>query len=69
MVLLSMAQGLILICWSSLVQRFSFNIEDFPEMLTGGFLWFKDLSVPDPYFIIPIINSFGIVGSLYVIFL
>jgi YidC/Oxa1 family membrane protein insertase len=26
-------------------------------MLTDGFLWFKDLSSPDPYFILPIIGA------------
>ena len=59
-------QGLALAVWAGLVQRFSFNVEDYPEMITGGFLWFKDLSVTDPYFILPIINSFLIFLNIYV---
>jgi len=52
--------------WAGLVQRFSFNLEDYPEMLTGGFLWFKDLSLPDPYFILPILNCMTILMNMYV---
>jgi hypothetical protein len=52
--------------WAGLVQRFSFNVEDYPEMLTGGFLWFKDLSMSDPYFILPFLNSFFILLNIYV---
>ena len=49
--------GFIIIIWAGLVQKYTFKLEEYPEMLTGGFLWFKDLSIPDPYFILPIINS------------
>jgi hypothetical protein len=61
-----MLQGLTLVVWAGLVQRFSFNIEDYPEMLTGGFLWFKDLSMNDPYFILPALTSFLILLNIYV---
>jgi hypothetical protein len=59
-------QGLTLAVWAGLIQRFSFNVEDYPEMITGGFLWFKDLSITDPYFILPMINSFFIFLNIYV---
>jgi membrane protein insertase Oxa1/YidC/SpoIIIJ len=59
-------QGLTLVVWAGLVQRFSFNVEDYPEMLTGGFLWFKDLSVTDPFFILPSLNVFFIFLNIYV---
>ena len=43
--------------YMSLVNRLAFNYDLHPGMLTDGFLWFKDLSVPDPYGILPIIGS------------
>ncbi len=52
--------------WAGLVQRFSLNVEDYPEIMTGGFLWFKDLTLSDPYFIIPFINSFLIFMNICV---
>lgn len=65
---LNLFQGMILLCWTGLVQRFSFNVEDYPEMMTGGFLWFKDLSMTDPYLILPILNSIVIMLNTYVNF-
>jgi membrane protein insertase Oxa1/YidC/SpoIIIJ len=62
------AQGLVFLTFASLVQRFSFKVEDYPEILSGGFLWFKDLSMPDPYFILPVINQFILLLMLYVNF-
>jgi hypothetical protein len=59
-------QGLTLATWAGLVQRFSFNIEDYPEMINGGLFWFKDLSMTDPYFILPLINVFFIYLNIYV---
>ena len=50
-------QMLIMATWAGLVQRFSLNIEDYPEVMTGGFLWFKDLTLSDPYFILPLVNA------------
>jgi YidC/Oxa1 family membrane protein insertase len=29
----------------------------FPGFSSGGALWFTDLSVPDPYFILPVLNA------------
>jgi len=63
---LNLFQGLILVCWTGLVQRFSFNVEDYPEIMTGGFLWFKDLSMTDPFFLLPLFNSFIIMVNSYV---
>lgn len=56
-VLFSLFQMMILFVWAGIVQRFSLNIEDYPEVMTGGFLWFKDLTMTDPYFILPLLNS------------
>lgn len=61
-------QGLVFITWSGLVQRFSFNVGDYPEMLNGGFFWFKDLSTTDPYFILPILNAISVTFNVYVIY-
>jgi len=66
LIILNLFQGLILATWTGLVQRFSFEVEDYPEMMTGGFLWFKDLSMTDPYFILPLLNSFSIMLNAYV---
>ena len=46
----------------SLINKMSFNFDETPQILTDGFLWFKDLSSPDPYGILPIIG--GIVTLL-----
>ena len=42
----------------SLVNRYSFNIDAESRMLTEGMLWFKDLSAPDPYGVLPVVGSF-----------
>ena len=59
-------QGGILVTWSSLVHRFSNHVEDYPEMLTGGFLWIKDLTSNDPLYILPLINCFSMIMNIYV---
>lgn len=41
----------------SLINRLSYNYDMHPAILTDGFLWFKDLSSPDPYGILPILSS------------
>ena len=33
---------------------------------TGGYLWFQDLTVFDPYFILPVICSFSMLASVEV---
>ena len=65
--LLGFLQILILTVWAGLVQRFSLNVEDYPEIMTGGFLWFKDLTLSDPYFILPLINAAMIILNISVI--
>ena len=35
----------------------SFNYENYPGMVSEGFLWFKDLSAPDPLGIVPVVGS------------
>ena len=37
----------------SMINRLSFNYNIYPNILSDGFLWFKDLSSPDPYGILP----------------
>ena len=48
-----------------MINRLSFNYDLNPAMLTDGFLWFKDLSAPDPYGILPLIG--GIVSLLNIL--
>jgi membrane protein insertase Oxa1/YidC/SpoIIIJ len=62
---LGLSQAAVLACWASLVMRFAYNVEDYPEMLTGGFFWFRDLSNIDPFFILPIINSTMLMLNIY----
>lgn len=38
--------------WS--LNEMAYNPEDYPGMVTDGFLWFKNLSEPDPYFLLPV---------------
>lgn len=64
-VIFSVGQGIIFLVWSGLVQKFSYNLEDYPNMITGGFLWFKDLSLSDPYFILPLLHAICLGYSLH----
>jgi len=52
--------------FTTLIQRFCFHVEDYPEMTYGGFLWFKDLSVVDPYYILPLIQVLLSIFAIYV---
>lgn len=36
------------------LQEMTYNIDEFPSMQTDGFLWFKNLTEADPYFILPL---------------
>ena len=36
------------------------------SLKTGGYLWFQDLTVFDPYFILPVICSFSMLASVEV---
>lgn len=39
------------------LQEMSYSIDIYPAMTTDGFLWFKNLAEPDPYFILPILTA------------
>ena len=41
----------------SLINKLSYNYDISPAMLTEGMLWFRDLSSPDPYCILPIMGG------------
>jgi len=41
----------------SMINRLSYNYDIKPAILTDGFLWFKDLSSPDPYGVLPVIGG------------
>lgn len=43
--------------WVGLINRMAYNYDKNPEILTEGFFWFKDLSAPDPFGILPIIGG------------
>lgn len=49
----------------SMVNRLSFDFDLKPAILTDGFLWFKDLSAPDPYGILPLIG--GLISLLNIL--
>lgn len=49
----------------SLINRLSFNYDLNPSILTDGFLWFKDLSAPDPYGILPLLG--GLISLLNIL--
>jgi membrane protein insertase Oxa1/YidC/SpoIIIJ len=40
-----------------MINRLSYDYEICPAILTDGCLWFKDLSAPDPYGILPILGG------------
>ena len=48
-----------------MVNRLSFDFDINPAILTDGFLWFKDLSAPDPYGILPLIA--GVISLLNIL--
>tara|TARA_B110000285_G_C15001225_1_gene551535 strand:+ start:575 stop:949 length:375 start_codon:yes stop_codon:yes gene_type:complete len=41
----------------SMINRLSYDYDINPAILTDGILWFKDLSSPDPYGILPIMGG------------
>jgi membrane protein insertase Oxa1/YidC/SpoIIIJ len=49
----------------SLINRVSFNYDQNPAILSDGFFWFKDLSAPDPYGLLPILG--GIITLLNIL--
>lgn len=55
--LLNVLQFPIHVVFISMINRLSYNYDLKPAILTDGFLWFKDLSSPDPYGILPVIGG------------
>jgi len=55
--LLNIGQLPMHLTWISLVNTISYNYDKYPGMLSEGFLWFKDLSSPDPTGILPVIGA------------
>lgn len=55
--LMNLLQMPVHITWISLVNRVSFNYDVHRGIMTDGFLWFKDLSAPDPYGILPFVGA------------
>ena len=49
----------------SLINKLSYNYDITPAMFTEGFLWFRDLSSPDPYSVLPIIG--GVLNMLNIL--
>mmetsp|Transcript_47787 Transcript_47787/g.35036 ORF Transcript_47787/g.35036 Transcript_47787/m.35036 type:complete len:158 (+) Transcript_47787:274-747(+) len=54
---LNILQAPVHLVFISMINRLSYNYDINPAILTDGFLWFKDLSAPDPYGILPIIGG------------
>lgn len=49
----------------SIVNRYAYRPDLNPEIITGGMLWFKDLSSPDPTGILPVVGcAFTLIGFL-----
>jgi YidC/Oxa1 family membrane protein insertase len=53
---LNLFQGFTFFVFACLMQKYTYKLEDYPQMITGGFLWFSDLTLSDPYFILPLLN-------------
>lgn len=64
--LLTFCQIFFTFTYTCLIQRFCFHVEDYPEITYGGFLWFKDLSVMDPFYILPFVQVLLSIMSIYV---
>ena len=41
----------------SLINKLSYDFVICPSILTDGFLWFQDLSSPDPFGVLPLIGG------------
>ena len=61
---LTLFQGFTMIVWAGIVHKFTNKLDEFPQMLTEGFLWFSDLTASDPYFIFPFLTSLMIFMNL-----
>jgi YidC/Oxa1 family membrane protein insertase len=54
----------ILFFWS--LQELTYSFELFPSMMTDGFLWFSNLTEPDPYYILPLMLATSSFISIHV---
>lgn len=66
--ILSLFQLFLTMTNACLIQRYIFHVYDYPEAMTGGLFWFKDLTLVDPYYILPLINLMLQISSIYVYF-
>jgi len=57
MPVVSLLQLPVLISWFFALRDISTLPDKYPGMKTDGFLWFQDLSSPDPYYILPILSA------------
>lgn len=48
------------------LQELTFSQELFPSMTTDGFFWFKNLTEPDPYYILPLLLAGSTFISIHV---
>lgn len=55
--MLNLAQLPLHMTYMSLINCLAFNYEQAPAMVSEGFLWFVDLSSPDPFCLLPIIGG------------
>ena len=55
---LGLAQLPIIFTWFITLRYYTTLGDKYPELTTQGLFWFKDLTVQDPYFILPILSAF-----------
>lgn len=63
--LLNILQIPIHMIYISMINRLSYDVDINPAIMTDGILWFKDLSSPDPYCVLPVIG--GLISFLNII--
>lgn len=63
--LLNLSQIPVHMIYISMINRLSYDVDINPAIMTDGILWFKDLSSPDPYCILPVIG--GVLSYLNIV--
>jgi YidC/Oxa1 family membrane protein insertase len=61
----AMAQLPIFVILFFTIKKMSDNVLWQPVLAQGGTSWFTDLTVPDPYFIMPMISAFALIMTMY----
>lgn len=72
-----MVKGLIFVGWTCVVmlvfRRFPLtlsschvNRQEIPSFANEGALWFSDLSMPDPYYLLPVFSSLTFLATIEV---